>query len=72
MNYSWRIEYWLEGGTHIVGKYIGPERNSSDVANKVLAGPPSEFFGMYGENERHNLLVKKGSVIACDISEWRD
>ena len=71
MNYSWRIECWMEGGAHVIGKYVGPERNTGDVSNRVLVGPNNEFFGMYGVDEKHNLLFKRGSVVACDISEWR-
>lgn len=70
--YKWRVEYWLESGAHLVGMYIGRESNSGDVVNKLVAGNPNEFFGLYGENDKHNLLVKKGAIVACDISEWRD
>ena len=69
--YEWRIDYWLESGAHLVGKFVGPENNSTEVANKILAGNPNTFFGLYGDDEKHNLLVKKGAISACDISPWK-
>ena len=69
--YRWKIEYWLDSGAHLTGIFVGPEDDSTKVANKILAGNPNEFFGLYGENEKHNLLVRKGSVVACDISQCR-
>lgn len=68
--YEWKLELYLESGQVLIGKYIGPETGSADVAKKLLAGPNEEFFGIYGENERRNLMVKRGSIAACDISAF--
>ena len=67
--YKWKIEYWLDSGAHLTGYFYGPEDDSTKVANKIIAGNQNEFFGLYGENEKHNLLVRKGSIVACDISQ---
>ena len=72
MNNAWKIEFWLEGGHHVVGKYVGSERDTTGVANKILAGDANSFNGLYGVNEQHILLVKRGGIVACDISVWRD
>ena len=70
--YEWKIDYWLKNGVHLVGKFVGPENDTTSVANKILAGNTNEFFGLYGEDEQHNLLVKKGAIVACDISPWKE
>lgn len=68
--YKWRIEFVLNSGKVLVGMLRGSEDNSNDVAKKILEGQPNEFIGIAGIDETHNLLVKKGEIVAVDISVY--
>ena len=65
--YKWRITVYLKSGRALPGIYIGDENESTDVANKLLAGPSNEIFGMYGSDEKSNLLINRMEVAAMDI-----
>ena len=70
--YQWKIVLHMSSMQALTGYYEGPEKNSGDVANRVIAGASNEFFGLYGDKQKtRNLLVKKGEIVAADISEWR-
>lgn len=71
MMYKWRLEYLLKNGSRIVGMYMGEEKDSSSVANKLMVGPLNGFVATFGQDEQHNLLVMRGEIAAVDISEWR-
>ena len=68
---KWRIEYLLKNGHLLVGMHIGPETDSDSVARSILACGNDSFVGTFGENERHNLLVRVGEIVAIEISEWK-
>lgn len=71
---KWKIDFVMRSGNTIAGLYEGPENDSASVANKLLAGDPNCFEGMYSlyGYGKENLLVKKGEVVAATISEYKE
>ena len=68
---KWRIEYLLKNGELLIGMHIGPETDSDSVARFILNCGDNSFVGTFGENEKHNLLVRVSEIAAIDISEWK-
>ena len=70
--YKWKIEFTLASGKEITGVYSCDARNSSAVAQDVLAGSIDEFFGMLTPDGKGNLLVKRRDVAAAIISVFNE
>lgn len=69
MNYRWKVKYYLKTGPILTGVYIGPEKSTNDVANKIIAGDGNEFTPVYADSkETSALLVRKGEIVAAEIS----
>lgn len=71
---KWKIDFVMRSGNKIAGIYEGPESDTSSVAEKLLAGDPNTFEGMYSlyGYGKENLLVKKGEVAAATISVYKE
>lgn len=68
--YNWQVDIILKSGKQITVMYQGPEKNSGEVANKVMAGGMNNMNGFYDTTKTHNILVLVGEIAALDISEW--
>lgn len=69
--YRWNVEITLKSGKQISVIYEGREKNSGDVANKVMAGGTNSMNGFYDSTKTHNILVLVGEIAALDISEYK-
>lgn len=69
--YRWNVEITLKSGKQISVMYEGREKNSGDVANKVMAGGTNSMNGFYDSTKTHNILVLVGEIAALDISEYK-
>lgn len=69
--YRWNVEITLKSGKQISVMYEGREKNSGDVANKVMAGGTLSMNGFYDSTRTHNILVLVGEIAALDIYEHK-
>ena len=71
--YKWKIDIFLKGSNvikHCV--YIGPEKNSADVAMKLFNDRKDSYYvDLYGDNEKSLTYVRIGEIAAFDICEGR-
>lgn len=68
---SWLVVATLRSGREVTVLYEGPETNSGDVANKVMAGGSLTMNSFYDKTKTHNILILVGEIAALDISVWR-
>lgn len=69
--YKWRIVYHLTNGKELAAMYVGTEKDSKDVAEKLYGKKSvNDIVATFGENENHGLLVRMGDVAAIDISAY--
>ena len=66
--YKWRIDIILKSGKELTVYYHGVEINSTDVANKVLAGNENTMNGFSNEDGTKNVLIKIGEIAVASIS----
>ena len=66
--YNWKIEIILKSGKELTVYYRGVENNSTDVANKMLAGNENTMNGFSNEDGTKNVLVKINEIAAASIS----
>lgn len=66
--YKWKIEIILKSGKEVTVYYRGNESNSTEVANKVLAGRENEMNGFGNEDGTKNILIKLGEIASAAIS----
>lgn len=69
---NWLVIITLKSGKQVEVLYVGPETQSGDVANKVMAGGSTAMNGFYDTSKTHNVLVLVGEIAALDISVWKN
>jgi hypothetical protein len=66
--YAWKIEIILNSGKELTAYDKNDFNNSTDVANKVMAGVNNEIVGLGNKEGTANILVKKSEIAAITIS----
>lgn len=68
---KWLVKFTLKSGVQIEALHVGPETQSTDVAEKALAGGSTTMNGFYDTTMTRNILVLVGEIAALDISVWK-
>lgn len=68
---QWLVVITLKSGKDIEVIYEGKETQSTDVANKIMAGGTMTMNGFLDKTKTHNILVLVGEIAALDISCWK-
>ena len=66
--YKWKIEFILKSGKELTVYYIGIEKDSHAVANKILIGNENTINGFGNEDGTKNIFVTIGEIAAASIS----
>lgn len=69
--YKWLVDIILKSGKTVTVLYEGPEKDTTGVANKIVAGGSNSMNGFMDTTGTHNILVMVGEIAALDISVWK-
>lgn len=66
--YLWKFEIILHSGKEIIGYDKNSFDNSSDVADKFIAGNPNDIISLGDGKGTAQILVRKNEIAVMTIS----